>query len=72
MPFDGSPEEMYPEHFPEAEEPVGVMDREPYRPLWSRSWYFRVDHETYGFFRSEEEAWKQYGLARDEAYTDED
>lgn len=71
MGFDASPEEMYPEHFPEDEDvPINDPDTEPHRTEGSYGWCFRVDHETYGFYRTEGEAWKHYEEIRDEVYTD--
>lgn len=73
MGFDASPEEMYPEHFPEDEDiPINDPDREPHHTDGSYGWYFRVDHETYGFYRTEAEAWERYEEIRDEVYTDEE
>lgn len=70
MSFDGSPEEMYPEHFPAEDVPINDPDRQPSKGRWSIGWTFRVDHQTYGFFFTEEKAWEEFERVTEEAYPD--
>lgn len=68
MSFDASPEEMHSEVFDEPDVGLNDPDREPYKSKDAYGWYFRVFHETYGFYHNEEEAWKNYERIRDEIY----